>query len=264
MKWLGGVVVAAALLAAAGRAEAQIVNVQSLVGAKTPEGFSGQVDASADWRTGNTQFLILSGAATVRYKHQRDLVFAIVKGDYGRTGIGASANTFIKKTFEHIRYRHTFTDWLVGEAFVQNEADLFRRLSVRALGGLGPRFLIVTTTQFQLAAGVAYMFEYDKINDTTGPGITDAGASFKEHRASAYLVGNVALNDKLVLGETVYFQPKLTDPSDLRLLSEFSLVSKISTHLAAKTAFVVAYDSTPPDTIKKLDTSLQAGITVAF
>jgi putative salt-induced outer membrane protein YdiY len=257
-------VIAALIVCAASRAEAQIVNVQSLVGAKTPEGFSGQVDLSADWRTGNTQFLILSGAATVRYKHKKDLVFAIVKGDYGRTGVGATASTFIKKTFEHVRYRHTINDWLTGEAFVQNEADLFRRLAIRFVTGLGPRFTLLNTSGFAVAYGIAYMFEYDKINDTPGPMITDAGRTFSEHRISTYAVGNYALNDKVVIGETVYFQPRVDAFSDFRLLSEFSLVSKISNHLAAKTAFVVAYDKTPPDTIKQLDTSLQAGITVAW
>lgn len=260
----GALVVAAAVLCSVGfaqRAEAQIVNVQSLIG-EIKEGVSGGVDASADWRTGNVALLILSGAGTLRYKHDKDLVFAIVKGDYGKLiGDGVPDTKFMKKTFEHVRYRRAFHPRVTGEAFVQNEADEFRRLLLRALVGVGPRFTIVAEPSVFVAAGVAYMFEYEKIREDME---LDAGATQSNHRLSSYAVVSIGPNDKIKVGDTVYFQPRVDDPGDFRLLNELSLLSKISTHVAIKTAFVLAYDTSPPDKIKKLDTTLQTGISLSF
>jgi len=249
-------------LAAPRLAQAQIVNVQSLVGQDIPEGVSGALDAGADWRTGNTELLILSGAATLRYKSGDHLVFGIARAAYGRIGEGADKTQIIGNLFEHLRYRWKLSPRLTAEAFGQHELDKFRRLQLRALVGAGPRVTVLDDKQAGLVFGVAYMFELEHLDDK--PGTFDAGADSSTSRMSSYVVFTSALNDKVTFAETVYWQPKLFDFADFRLLNETQLLVKLSDKFSFKTAFVLAHDSTPPDTVKSTDTALQTGISYKF
>jgi hypothetical protein len=92
----------------------------------------------------------------------------------------------------------------------------------------------------------------------------DAGATDVQHRASSYVGLRYDIDDRLQLVETAYVQPRLTDPSDVRLLSESQLVVKVNSTLAFTTSFMIAYDAAPPAAIKKRDTTLKSSITVNF
>jgi hypothetical protein len=255
--WVCAAVLAVAI--ASSRAEAQIVNVQSILGEDVREGFSFAIDASVDWRTGNVDLLLVSGAATIRYKRACDFVFLIVKGDYGRAG--NPSNRFLARTFEHLRYRRALSPWLTVEAFGQHESDQFRRITLRALAGVGPRFALLDGSRLRVAAGLAYMIEHQRIRDDDLPDAADATI---EHRVSTYLVAAVAANDQVKIVETIYAQPRVDAPGDLRVLSELSLLSRLSTRLTLKTAFVVAYDASPPLSIEELDTTLQTALSASF
>jgi putative salt-induced outer membrane protein YdiY len=248
-----------ATLAIPRHGRAQIVNVQSQIG-EVPEGVSGQVDAAADFRRGNTNVLILSGAVTVRYKHDDHLVFAVAKGEYGE--VGDPGSTFIKHTFEHLRYRLTLTPRFTVEAFAQHELDEFRRLKLRALAGAGGRFTLLGRANFSLVVGVAYMLEHEELDAKVGA--ADAGDSYTNHRLSSYLMGGFKLNDQVALSESVYLQPRLDEPSDLRVLNETQLYVKLNDRFSFKTTLVLAHDSDPPDLLKDTDVVLQSGISYKF
>ena len=256
------IALAFAALAGSRAAHAQIVDVQSLIGKDVPEGASGKLAASVDWRTGNTRLVHVGGAVIARYRHKDHLVFAVVRGEYGRSAaVGAPLATTMSKTFEHVRYRWQVADWFATESFVQNEADKFRRLRIRALGGLGGRFTLAQCTHYGIHAGVAYMVEYEQL---VTDGLVDSGATDLDSRISSYLVGTYAFNDKVKASETVYVQPKLTDPKDIRLLSEAALTSKLTKKIAFTASFTIAYDSRPPPSTARTDTSLQSGIAIDF
>jgi len=252
----------AAVVAVPGRAHAQIVNVQNLVGQDLPEGFSGGLDGTADWRTGNTELLIVSGAATVRYKRDDHLIFAIGRASYGRIGDEDAREQIIGNTFEHLRYRWRLTPLVTAEVFAQHEYDEFRRLQFRALAGLGPRFVLLNEKTVGLVVGVAYLFEREKLDDKDGT--VDAGDEYSTSRLSSYAVFTTALNEVVTFAETVYFQPNLGDFGDFRLLSESQLLVKLSDRFTFRTAFVIAHDASPPDTVQKTDTSMQSGISFKF
>jgi putative salt-induced outer membrane protein YdiY len=239
-------------------AHAQIVNVQGLVGQDLPEGFSGQLDASGDWRTGNTELILVSGAATLRYKAGDHLVFAMGKGAYARV----RDDQIIGNVFEHLRYRWTLTPRWTAEAFAQHELDQFRRLQLRALVGAGPRVTLADDERAGLIVGVAYMFETEEYDDKAGT--TDAGATFYHHRLSSYVLFTSALNEVVSFAETVYFQPKIDDAQDFRVLNETLLQVKLNDRFSFKTAFVLAHDSIPPETVKPTDTALQTGVSFKF
>ncbi|MBZ0232574.1 MAG: DUF481 domain-containing protein [Deltaproteobacteria bacterium] len=243
----------------AGSAQAQIVNVQALIGDEPEEGFSGSVEAGADYRRGNIDLLLARAAATARYRRGDDIVFAIVKSEYGRTGEPSA--TFVKKVFEHVRYRHVLTPILTAEAFAQHEGDRFRRLRVRALVGAGPRARIAHGEGWSLHGGAAYMFEHEQLSEDA---LAEAGERSNAHRLSAYLVGHVEVNEHVTASATFYVQPRLDRASDVRLLGEAALATALSTHLTFKTALVVAHDSEPPPAIEGTDVSVQSTLGAKF
>ena len=238
-------------------AHAGIVNVQSILATEAGDGLSGSFTGSMDWRTGNTELLLLSAAPVARFRAGDHLLVGVVRGEFGTSG----DNRIIATTFEHLRYRYTISERLLGEVFAQHTYDQFKRLRLRALVGAGPKVDLVSRDDLRLSLGVAYMFEYQELRDD---GAVDAGDTEVAHRASSYLTGSYELDDRVQLVATVYAQPRLTDPGDVRFLQESQVVVQLTTTLSLKTSFIMAYDSTPPAEIKQLDTALKTAISYEF
>ena len=68
----------------------------------------------------------------------------------------------------------------------------------------------------------------------------------------------------MLIVETVYAQPRLDHPGDVRVLGEISVQSKLSSRISLKNAFTVAYDRTPPDGIQRYDTQLEVAVVATF
>jgi len=259
--------VALCLLFVSATADAGIVNVQSILASNAPEGVSGSITGSADWRTGNTNLLLLSAAPTARFRAGDHLVIALVQGDFGRTTVADQSKTIMKKTFEHLRYRYTLTSRLLGEAFAQHTFDEFRRIELRVVAGAGPKYDFVQRAGVSAAVGVAYMLEYERVDDA----YRDSGDEQLVHRASSYLTGSYSLDDRVQLVETLYAQPRLTDFGDVRLLNDTSVVLKLTSKVSLTTSFNISYDSEPPEPIdpagveiETVDTALKTAISIGF
>src|SRR5262249_12149974 len=138
----------------------------------------------------------------------------------------------------------------------------FKRLSIRALVGTGPALQILDTPDLAILAGAAAMFEYEQLD--TRPGTIDAGARSITPRASLYVTGAEKAGASVSIVQTVYVQPRFTEPDDLRVLAEVSVTTQVMSRLALTNALVVAFDRTPPDAIKRFDSSLVFGILVKF
>lgn len=254
--WLLFVIV---MVAIPRRAGAQIVNVQgALAKAPTGDGESGQLEAKLSWRTGNNPIIDVGGAGSIIVRRGPVLGLALARGEYG-FGNGA---TLTEKTLEHLRARVYIDCRWRWELFVQHEFDRFRRLSLRALAGTGPALQIVNESNVAVTAGLAYLIEYERLDHRVDT--TDAGARVVDHRASAYVTGSETANPTMSIVETVYVQPRIDQPSDVRVFGELALQAKMSTHVALKNSFTVAYDDTPPQGVVRLDTALDVALVVAY
>jgi hypothetical protein len=240
-------------LCAAAPVAAQIVNVQPLIVDPKREGLVVVSDAALDVRTGNTELLLLSGSLLARYRHGRHLVFTLLRQEYGTEG----GERFLSKDFEHLRYRLSVADWLDLESFVQHDRDEFRRLAWRVVSGMGPRFFVIASEPLDLALGVAYMQELERLDDGPYP---DSGEQQLAHRLSSYVSLGLRLNDKVRFGETLYAQPRITEPDDIRVLSESELLFSLSDIVALKATLSIGYDSAPADGRRELDTVTKTGL----
>jgi hypothetical protein len=254
------VVIALVLAGLAHRADAQIVNVQGRL-AKPPEkdGVTGQIELKLDWREGNNRFFDVGGVASVLFRRGRLLGLALVRGEYGNAAGGIP---IARKAFEHLRARVTLDCRWKWEAFAQHEYDAFRRLSVRGVAGTGPALQIVNEDRVGILAGAAYLFELEQLD--TRAGRIDAGQRSTASRASMYVTGTEKLGGGASITQTLYVQPRLTDPGDIRVLGELSVTVKLSKRIALTDGFVAAYDRTPPDGIRRYDTQLTIGLVVTF
>lgn len=257
-RWIVTLIVAVFTFAP-GRATAQIVNVQGAI-AKPPaeDGVAGQLELKLDLRRGNNELLDLGASGTVLVRHGRLLALVIARGEYGR-GVDT---TFKRKTFEHARVRASLDERWKWEAFAQHELDTFRRLTVRALTGTGPAFQVLDDDKISLLAGAAYFVEYERFDDRDGA--ADAGQRGVSHRASFYLTGTEQIGESVAISQTVYVQPRLDDPADLRLLGELAVTTKLSKHIALTDGLTISYDRTPPDGIKRHDVQLRVALLITF
>lgn len=247
----------AATLAVAPAAHASIVNVQSILATEADQGLSGAVTGSFDWRTGSSRRLWMSLAPVARYRHGDHLIVALASGELLQT----SGVSFDQRIFEHLRYRYTFIPRLVGEAFTQHEYNEQRRLLLRALVGAGPRVQLVDTDRTHIGLGVAYMLEYERLDENS---MIDANHDELNHRISSYITGSYAVDDDMLVVGTAYAQPEIVDPGDVKMLVETQLVFKPTKHLSFSTAFTLFFDSEEPDGVEPLDTRLLSSFTVSF
>jgi hypothetical protein len=239
--------------------QAQIVNVQGQL-AKPPDkdGVTGQAELKLDWRDGNNPLFDIGGTGSVLVRRGRVLGLAFARGGYGRS----RGLTLTKRSLEHARLRAALSCVWRWEAFAQHEYDQFRRLSVRGLLGTGPALQIFHTQAAGLLAGAAYMFELEHLDERMGT--IDAGARSVTHRASFYVTGTEQIGEAVSLAQTVYVQPRIDDASDVRVLAEASVTTKLSKRFALSDSFTFAYDRTPPDGVKRYDTQLRVSVIITF
>jgi hypothetical protein len=247
------------LLLLAAEAHAQIVNVQGQL-AKPPEkdGVTGQAELKLDWREGNNPIFDIGATGSVLVRHERFLFLGLARGGYG-TSRGL---TLTRRTFEHVRARAFLSCVWRWEAFAQHEYDQFRRLQLRGIAGTGPALQILNTKPIGLLAGAAYMFELEHLDERMGT--IDAGRKSVAHRASLYVTGTENIGETVSFAETIYIQPRLDDFSDVRVLAEASITSKLSKRIALSDSLTIAYDRTPPDGVKRYDMQLRISLLVTF
>ncbi len=256
---LSGALLAASSVLFALPASAQIINVQPLIAAT--QGHEDHVtfvgEASADVRSGNTELVALSGSGLLEIRRGRHLFFLLARGDFAAKG----GEPFVNKDLEHFRYRISLTGPLEAETFIQHDHDAFRRLSLRAIAGIGPRLHLQPSKGFDLAVGAAMMVEHERLG--SGDEL-DAGDDYTNMRLSTYLVMSTEIGPRLKLGNTTYVQPRVDDIHDVRAFNEIAVIAKATEHLSLKLTFTSAYDSAPPEGVLPLDTTLKGSIQVSF
>jgi hypothetical protein len=248
------VVFASLALPATARAQVNTEPFRKRIKAK---GYSFFLQGTFDGHTGNTQGVTADGLVGAGFSGNRQLVFAFASVDYSKL----DAVVGVDKSFAHARYDVTITRAVSWEVFVQAQSDLFQLIKIRDLVGTGPRFTLYDDGRFGLFLGVGAMWERDVYD--VAPGGPDARLQTTA-RANVYLSAHATLSDGIDAVTTTYVQPRLTDASDVRVLSESGFVFKISTWLSTSISFVTHYDSNPAPGVLPTDTELKNAITLTL
>lgn len=256
-------------------AHANPVNAEVLRPKPFRAGWSGGLDGSLALSRGNIELLDVGGGARVQYQtlhparppapgsapgvpfvHHR--VFVTGSGRFAeRTGA-----PFINQAFVHVRWTGMWHRQLGSDVFAQHQFNEFQRLRGRTVAGLGARFEIVHEPVFLLWAGSGYMLEYDRIDVL--PGARDAPESV-EHRWTNYLTMRLAVFDaRLLMQNTLYFQPRFDVAADYRLLEELEVLAKVNDVFGLGATLSVLHDSAPPTGVRETDLRLMSTVRLSF
>lgn len=182
------------------------------------------------------------------------------------TGSGKFAENqdavFISQSYLHARWSAMWHPRVGSDLFVQHQYNRFFRLRRRSLAGGGVRAEIVHDRTFLLWGGSAYMFEYELIDVL--PGAADAPETVR-HRWTNYVTARLSFyKDRLLMQNTVYYQPRFDDFQDFRLLEELELVSRISDYLGFGATLAVLHDSVPPTGVRPTDLRISTSVRLSL
>jgi len=136
------------------------------------------------------------------------------------------------------------------------------------LGGTGPRFALADGTDGPSFLGVAYMAEYERLDEESIAHAEPVCGT--AHRLSAYLNASVHLTDALALSGTTYFQPRFDQFADFRLLGEGSLDVSVAKSVTLGVGLKLRHDSAPPavasgtEPLAPTDIEVKNKLTISF
>lgn len=211
---------------------AQIVNIENKRTALADTvGWFGQLDLGFQIVKNKQTVMTIRGSNRVDFLHHRHSAFSLT--DYNFVKAGESE--FVNQGFQHFRYNYKFNEKWTGEWFTQAQYNERIRIKLRALLGIGGRFQLVEKENAKAYTGLAYMYEYEEISDTS--------IIHRNHRLSTYFSFNLKIRDYLTLSNTSYYQPLVNDFSNFRLTTATQLDIKITKQLSLKSKFNLTYDS---------------------
>lgn len=239
-------------------ATAQVVNVEGLRRSLTQPGVHGKLGGSITTYNGNTRGTELGGAALLGYREGRHLIYLNTNANYSNLG----GDVRVANAFGHLRYNYALSELLAWEAFAQTESDRFRRLRLRSLVGTGLRVSVLEAEAVSLFYGLSYMFEHT----TLGESLAERRVRPDDvHRLNNYAALLLVLDpDRAQLSNTVYFQPRLDDPVDVRLLDVLSLDVSITGRISASLQGTLRYETPVPDPLKRVDLMVKNMLGLTF
>ncbi|TVQ92189.1 MAG: DUF481 domain-containing protein [Deltaproteobacteria bacterium] len=231
------------------KAHAQVVNVLPVLGQESEDGFQLELAGGGSYLTGNIPFLTFRGNLLMRYRKESHIITSSSAVEFGR----GSGEPFLNRQTSHLRYQYELADELVAEAYGQLTNDRVWRLKIRALTGAGLRFDLVEKEKVELFGGLGYMLEHERLS--TGEDFGDSGLRRLNHRLGSYFILNWKPDDPIALQQTLYFQPRVDAPLDLRLLSLSTLAVRFKENLSLNLSLQILYNTWTPETILPLDTT---------
>ncbi len=273
---MGRVVLFAALVAISGLCSSVAVaqvNVETLRKKPYEAGYGLELAGTLALTSGNVDSLDVGGAARVQYiglhnvasptdddavPYLRERTFLAASSRYAEKSGAAFAN----QLFVHARHTRMFLPWLGWEAFAQYQSNEFWRLRDREVAGAAVRLQVWHRRWLSVAVATALMFEYERI--AVAKGASDSPTS-QAVRSSSYVTARLAfLGDQLLVQNSTYFQPKLGDAGDWRLLNETELLVAIGNNIGLGSLLNVLRDSRPPTSVRATDLRLTSVIKVLF
>ena len=252
-RWLGVAAALALTLGFAEPADGQIITTLRRWSDAEP-GWSGDVEGAFALAEGNSEYLELTGGASVQLVAERHRVRALGSGSLRRAG----GEKIAESVLAHLRHNYTLTALVSTLVFAQYQADPFRRLARRTLLGAGARLDVVRRERWEAALGLSYMYEAEEITDDPVGGIE------REGRGSFFLNAIGDVTETLRVDVSSFYQPLFSDFGDARAYTAASLRLDVVGELDLIVRFDLTYDSRPPEDVEPTDVRLSTGLVLDF
>lgn len=197
----------------------------------------------------------LEAETHLQYKTSNDRGLWLILADYMNQKVGPRQS--IANYYGHLRYNYKVNDWLRWEFFTQYQNNDITQIDSRFLLGTGPRFKLFKDSTFRLYAGVLFMYERE--TELTTPVV-----KHQDWRNSSYISFTWLPNKNTELISTTYFQPRLGNFKDFRILNQAVFRVKASPHFGMSIRWNYLMDKFPAGTAPKRTYSFGTGIDYDF
>ncbi len=234
---------------------AAIVNMAEMHLKEYQEGVTGELELGLDGADGNSNYREQRLAGRVEWLHEGTLDVLQASKRFG----DAAGTTISDQGLLHARHVQPFSDTFDWEAFVQLSYNKLARLSSRRLLGGGLRQELIRTDKGILLLGYGAFHYEEEIDDSFIDGGTKSGT-----RGNLYLILRLPLGSNSRLSSTTYYQPRLDETDDYRLIETASLTVDINDSLALKLGVDYTRDNAPPQGVEKADLHYTTGLSYRF
>lgn len=211
---------------------AQIVNIEDKRVFRTDTvGWFGQLDFGLNLVKNKTTVTTIKGSGRLDFLHHKHSAFSLTDYSFVRAG----QEQFVNQGFQHLRYNYALSEHSVVEAFIQAQYNERIRIKLRTLSGTGWRYQLARKEREKAFLGIAYMYEYEAIADTT--------IIHRNHRLSSYLSFNWQVSPFFTISNTSYYQPVITDFDNYRINTATHIQLNLTERLLLKSSFSLTYDS---------------------
>ncbi|MEE2752802.1 MAG: DUF481 domain-containing protein [Candidatus Latescibacterota bacterium] len=220
-------------------------------------GLTCKIDLDLTARSGNVDLFEFGAGISLSFSQGRNTLILVASGDIGWEG----GERFSNEALGHFRYVRFMLKRVQLESFLQSNYDLARSLDFRALGGLGLRFLLMQQDQSRAWLGVSFLLEHER-NEVLAGYLHAEDTS--DSRGSAYLSFRLRISETTDATGTFYYQPKLDDPDDFRVLIDYRLTVSVTRAVSLNTSVSLQHDSDPVDSVSESDFKLTTGLSIGW
>ncbi len=212
----------------------QILNVEKRRGVIEENGWKGNIDASLKYTENTRSIFEFYNKSTIHYK--KDSVIYLFFTDFKL--IKKNKEDLINNGGVHLRRIQDLNKkkTLKSEFFAQVQFNGVQRIKQRFLLGSGARLKLVGNDTINCNFSLGGMYEYEESTIET---------FHHAIRMTSYVSFNWDISEQWKLRLINYYQPKVNQLSDYRLLNETTLSYQISKKFSVLTTFNLLYDSSP-------------------
>ncbi|MCC6307306.1 MAG: DUF481 domain-containing protein [Chitinophagaceae bacterium] len=233
-------------------AKSQIINVESARMQSDTVGWMGSFGAAFSITKNTSQIFGAYADAQLQYKTSNDQGIWMILGNLNFLKVAKSR--FVSDGMAHLRYNKKVNEWLRWEFFGQFQNNDITQIDSRILAGTGPRFKLMKLPTFRLYAALLFMYEREK--EATIPIVRHSDV-----RNSSYISFTWLPKDYLEMISTTYFQPRLSQFNDFRILNQISFKVKATPHFSLSVKWNYLHDKAPAGTAPKTVYNFATGFT---
>jgi hypothetical protein len=220
-------------------------------------GAHAAAEGSAALMRGNTNVVDVGLTSIVGYRGPQHWVRLLGGAQY----LARGSSGIIDNRFVHLRYSYLVSPRLQTFHFAQVQANEAQALSRRDLLGSGLRATVLRSERASLDVGGGAMLERERLEPR--------GTALGERRRGAVRMANQLVYRHEIAPRVTalgvgYYQPKLTDPADFRVLNDLNLVVGLSRAARLTVSQQWRHDSRPPEGVQPYDFALRTSFGLSF
>jgi hypothetical protein len=233
------------------------VNTEKYRDESSNTGVSADIELSGEFKTGNTDELVIEMYGQVSWQMQKTEILVIFDNEYE----WIDGLREINEQLIHLRTIYSLGGGWSTEIFTQVNLDQKIKILNRELVGSGLRYSYDLNKRSKVNFGSGYMFEHENYDLPSNAIHPD---QVQVSRWTNYISVFHKIRPDISYAGVVYAQPMFTDFGDYRLLHESTLKTAVSDWLELVLSFKYRFDSKPADEVKQTDTETNMGIAISF